>query len=154
MCTLECISWSIFGTGLILIIISIVAGYKIYRTKQYYTYMNYTNVKVGNERNDYGKRNSSSTESLFQSITYYKDFQILRERIQIDMNSVLGIGQFGSVYSATLSDFRREVAVKLPNHFSCSRDALVTIIKEIKLLCYIGNHDNLVKFLGYSYFFG
>jgi len=66
----------------------------------------------------------------------------------IDGDQVLGKGEYGIVLKATLclNDSRKEVAVKTSrssdvNHFK----ALLT---ELKMLTYIGWHDNVINLLG------
>ncbi len=62
----------------------------------------------------------------------------------------LGSGQFGAVFKAKIKMFDRTttiVALKMakPN---CPKEAFKSLLSEIKILIYLGKHENIVSILG------
>jgi len=58
---------------------------------------------------------------------------------------MLGMGNFGTVYKGIAKGF--PAAVKKP-HTDCPKNTFRSFLSEVKILCYIGEHAHVVKFLG------
>jgi len=57
----------------------------------------------------------------------------------------LGFGNFGTVFKGTAKG--KEAAIKQPNK-DCPKDTFKNVLSEVKILCYIGFHQNVMKFIG------
>lgn len=55
------------------------------------------------------------------------------------------MGNFGIVYQSVVGGV--PVAVKTP-HEGCSREIFRSMLSEVKILCYIGEHPNVIAFVG------
>lgn len=66
-----------------------------------------------------------------------------------DVSQVLGVGNFGNVYKGRLygAGVREDVAVKTVNKES-DLFALRALLSELKILIYIGRHENIVSLVG------
>ena len=58
---------------------------------------------------------------------------------------ILGSGAFGVVMKGTLD--KNEVAVKTIKR-NADKQYLKALLSELKIMIYLGNHDNIVTFLG------
>ncbi|CAL8128519.1 unnamed protein product [Orchesella dallaii] len=76
-----------------------------------------------------------------------KQYELDKTSFTIDYKSLLGTGTFGSVYKGTIHDTNKECAFKLTQP-SCSITTLKGLLSEIKLLSYLGNHENIVALIG------
>lgn len=67
----------------------------------------------------------------------------------LDKEKLLGMGQFGCVYQATLQqeDFETRVALKTIKD-NCPRTAMKNLLSEIKILGHLGKHKNIVSLEG------
>jgi len=65
--------------------------------------------------------------------------------ICLETDFVLGRGNFGTVFKGTAKG--KEAAIKQPNK-DCPKDTFKSVLSEIKVLCYIGLHPNVLEFLG------
>ncbi|CAL8097603.1 unnamed protein product [Orchesella dallaii] len=83
---------------------------------------------------------------IVSTLKYNVEFEIPKKDVKICAASILGIGNFGTVYKARLRN-EINVAVKMPNP-GCTKQAFMSMLREIKVLCYIGSHPNVVSFLG------
>jgi len=66
-----------------------------------------------------------------------------------DSNTILGSGNFSIVTKGKLSYLDDDVAIKIPK---TSLDVLSfkTLLTEIKIMIFIGEHPNILRFLGAS----
>ncbi|MFT7796282.1 macrophage colony-stimulating factor 1 receptor 1-like [Arapaima gigas] len=83
-------------------------------------------------------------------LPYKKTLEFPRDKLKL--GKVLGAGAFGKVVEATAYGLGKEdsvmqVAVKMlkPTAWADEREALMS---ELKILCYLGQHDNIVNLLG------
>lgn len=61
---------------------------------------------------------------------------------------MLGSGNFGCVYTAIIDNKEKtEVALKMAKS-GCPKNALKSLLSEIKILLYIGKHPNIVSIHG------
>ncbi|CAL8068919.1 unnamed protein product [Orchesella dallaii] len=77
-------------------------------------------------------------------------FEIAKNEFQFGdskQKSVLGEGNFGFVYKVKVTRFDSEVAVKVPRD-GCSRQTMKSLLCEIKIMSFVGDHENIIKFLG------
>ncbi|CAG7666341.1 unnamed protein product, partial [Allacma fusca] len=80
-------------------------------------------------------------------LPFNKDFEILEKHITIDKYDILGKGAFGMVIRGKY--LKEEVAVKttLPN---AEVSYFKALLSELKVMAYIGSHENVVRFFGAS----
>jgi len=69
-------------------------------------------------------------------------------KFSVDELEVLGKGQFGTVYKGKISGSMDIVAFKTPNREQVSATYLKNLLQEIKIMIYIGHHENVVKLIG------
>jgi len=61
------------------------------------------------------------------------------------MESILGAGNFGAVYKGVAKG--KPAAIKQPKT-DCPKGTFKSMLTEVKVLCYIGLHPNVVGFFG------
>ncbi|ODM91122.1 Receptor-like tyrosine-protein kinase kin-16 [Orchesella cincta] len=92
---------------------------------------------------------SEEVKNYAPFLPYNKDYEISREQLDIDMNSVLGIGAYAIVLRGNIHQLgiRMRVAVKTakPMDEVCYFKALLS---ELKIMCFIGSHTNVVNLVG------
>ncbi|OXA54394.1 Vascular endothelial growth factor receptor 1 [Folsomia candida] len=94
-----------------------------------------------------------SPSSDFTSRPYKPDFEITPDRIVLEENFPLGKGAFGTVLKATLKnkdnpEITDVVAVKTVNSENCDEICFRALLIEVKILSYIGKHENVVNLIG------
>jgi len=65
--------------------------------------------------------------------------------VLLETDNVLGFGKFGTVYKGYAKG--NEAAMKKPNAH-CPKGEFKSVLTEVKVLCYIDTHQNVVGFLG------
>jgi len=65
-----------------------------------------------------------------------------------DEDKILGKGAFGIVFEGTVH--KKPVAVKTLIPTAAAKDSLKSLVSELKLLSYIGYHENIVNLVGAS----
>ncbi|ODM90318.1 Macrophage colony-stimulating factor 1 receptor [Orchesella cincta] len=78
---------------------------------------------------------------------YNKQLEIPKEEFRFDQSKHIGSGTFGRVYKMKVGNFESEVAVKIPQ-LSVGKDAILGALQEIKILTFIGTHENVIRILG------
>ena len=64
-----------------------------------------------------------------------------------DERLCLGDGHFGAVYKGSLINPFQVIAVKTLKT-ECSLQALKNLLNEIKIMSFVGEHDNILKLIG------
>ncbi|XP_035713892.1 fibroblast growth factor receptor 3 isoform X2 [Folsomia candida] len=98
---------------------------------------------------------SRSSRGSFLTTPYQKEFEIPLSKLVINYITPLGKGNFGVVYKANFlaeEDLpghmnERMVAVKTVPRFATSQH-FMQLLRELQILNYIGNHDNIVNLIG------
>ncbi|XP_021962144.1 fibroblast growth factor receptor 1 isoform X1 [Folsomia candida] len=98
---------------------------------------------------------SRSSRGSFLTTPYQKAFEIPISNLVINYITPLGKGNFGVVYKANFlaeEDLpghmnERIVAVKTVPRFATSQH-FMQLLRELQILNYIGNHDNIVNLIG------
>ncbi|CAL8121410.1 unnamed protein product [Orchesella dallaii] len=78
-------------------------------------------------------------------MNFHQDYNLQLSELYIDQHCLLGTGNFGVVYKGTAKGI--PAAIKQLNK-NCSKASFKSFLEEIKVHCYIGNHENVVEFLG------
>ncbi|ODM95569.1 Vascular endothelial growth factor receptor 1 [Orchesella cincta] len=78
---------------------------------------------------------------------YDRKYELAKGSFDIDKTKVMGSGQSGVVLKGTMTGYPYPVAFKCTTSSSTVVD-IKNIMTEIKILCYIGEHDNVVCILG------
>jgi len=60
---------------------------------------------------------------------------------------LLGKGEHGAVYSGNIASCKESVAVKT-TCLSLSAESAKQLLAEIKILIYVGKHENVINFIG------
>ncbi|CAL8116985.1 unnamed protein product [Orchesella dallaii] len=98
---------------------------------------------------------SDSYENVNCYATYLpynrSQFEIQRENLEFDIKDVLGSGAYGTVYKGILKgDFEGQtspVAIKTVDP-SSDKMYFTALLSEVKMMCYVGKHENIVNFIG------
>lgn len=67
--------------------------------------------------------------------------------VLIDKTALLGFGAFGSVFKGRIDGLVNDVAFKM-TRTDCPVTALRGLLSEIKILIYLGKHENIVSICG------
>ncbi|CAL8132399.1 unnamed protein product [Orchesella dallaii] len=134
---------------LLLIVLAIFSTVMVMRYKKLSRYL--TDQEVQEFLN--GKENptkettdqESKSASAAEYMKFKADYDIPKADFSIDNENVLGAGNFGTVYKGSAKG--KEAAIKKPNQ-DCPKGTFKTILTEIKVMCYIGMHPNIVGFFG------
>ncbi|CAL8128745.1 unnamed protein product [Orchesella dallaii] len=76
-----------------------------------------------------------------------QQYELSKNSFTIDYTALLGTGTFGFVYKGKIHEQNKDFAFKLTKP-SCSTTTLKGLLSEIKLLSYLGNHENIVSLIG------
>ncbi|CAL8146433.1 unnamed protein product [Orchesella dallaii] len=79
---------------------------------------------------------------------YNQELEIAKENFNFGEAQLIGSGNFGRVYKMQVPGLDGEVAVKVPKLREGGREAVLSTLREIKILAYVGSHTNVVKVLG------
>ncbi|ODM87663.1 Angiopoietin-1 receptor [Orchesella cincta] len=84
------------------------------------------------------------------NMKYDRQLEIQLSHVKIDKTKILGSGKFGTVYNASLlqNSIFSEVAAKIP--IPGSKEATKSILCEIKVMAFLGNHPNVLRLIGAS----
>lgn len=69
----------------------------------------------------------------------------------VDMSNTLGMGAFGCVYKAQFvkkDGYEQIVAVKMVNPEEVDVTCFKALLTEVKIMSYVGGHENVVQFIG------
>ncbi|CAL8068917.1 unnamed protein product [Orchesella dallaii] len=95
--------------------------------------------------------NADNNRNAYHLMKFDADkFEIAKNEFQFGDSKqkyVLGEGNFGFVYKVKVTRFDSEVAVKVPRD-GCSRQTMRSLLCEIKIMSFVGDNDNVIKFLG------
>ncbi|CAL8132858.1 unnamed protein product [Orchesella dallaii] len=139
--------WIIGSVTVTLLLIALVVG----RTRQWMTRRN-KSLLSDEEIEEFFNEGASVESDVEQmalyiglNIHYDRDLEIPSNKFQIDKKCRLGSGNFGTVYKASIEKNCgvQEVAVKVP--MPGSKEALKSILCEIKLMSFIGGHPNVLQ---------
>lgn len=92
----------------------------------------------------------NNDETLY-NLPYDKTrYEISSGSFSIDKENNLGAGEFGMVCKGKLDTDtgKIEVAIKMMNQIKGHKSALTGLLSEIKVLAYLGKHENIVELLG------
>ncbi|CAL8128742.1 unnamed protein product [Orchesella dallaii] len=76
-----------------------------------------------------------------------QQYELSKNSFTIDYTKLLGSGAFGFVYKGRIHDLGKDCAFKL-TQASCSIATLKGLLSEIKILSYLGKHENIVSLIG------
>ncbi|CAL8121065.1 unnamed protein product [Orchesella dallaii] len=137
-------------SSLLLLLLAIFSTISVMRYKKqlsrYLTDQEVQEFINGKEDPRKGKADEESTSaSAMEYMKFKADYDLQKADFSIDNKSVLGAGNFGTVYKGSAKG--KEAAIKKPNQ-DCPKGTFKTVLTEIKVMCYIGMHPNIVCLFG------
>jgi len=87
-------------------------------------------------------------ELLLKNKIFYKNIRLCTNLdVSLDTSVLIGKGEHGAVYSGNISNRKENVAVKT-TCLSLSVSSAKRLLTEIKILIHVGNHENVINFIG------
>ncbi len=138
----ESLIFIIIGSALFLLSLSIlfIVWYKFKFSRKRHL----TDLELDTFRNGCNFEYDYDVCNLLDSLKFDSAFEISKHRVEL--KNRIGRGRFGHVYKSLLNN-EVIVAVKLP-HNECLKESFMSMLVEVKILCYIGFHPFIVRFIG------
>lgn len=135
----------IAGVPLVFVILISVSAF--YFLRNYYK----TNRITTDEINRFLHGNENAASAEFYNLPYdQRRYEIPEDYFTIEEDEPLGSGEFGRVCRGTITKLSEKipVAVKYPNPLRFHRTTVHGLLSEIKVLAYLGKHQNISELLG------
>lgn len=147
------LAWALSGTVVVSVGLLLLTTALAKKIKRNSIILSNDEVKefLEGKKNDAGFTDSKDLIKTLETSAYKQEYEVHKKFITIEKRKMLGFGLFGVVYKGiiTSEEFggRNQVAVKMRQN-RCTKESLLSMLSEVKILCHVGEHINLVRLIG------